>query len=126
MKTILITLTAIIMLSLTESCYYDKADLLYPDGKTVCDSTTTAKFSTDVLPLMNTSCNSGCHSTASASAGIILDTYNGVKAQVANGKLMGSINQANGYSAMPKGGGKLNTCTIAKLQQWINAGAPNN
>jgi hypothetical protein len=126
MKTILIILTAIVSVSLIESCYYDKADLLYPDGKVVCDTATSAKFSTDVLSVMNSSCNSGCHSTASAAGGIILDTYNGVKAQVSNGKLMGSINQANGYSAMPKGGGKLNTCTIAKLQQWINAGAPNN
>jgi hypothetical protein len=126
MKSTWITLTAILTIALAAGCYYDKADLLYPDGKTVCDSTATAKFSTDVLPVMNASCNSGCHSTASASAGIILDNYNGVKAQVANGKLMGSINQASGYSAMPKGGGKLNTCTIAKLQQWINAGAPNN
>lgn len=126
MKTFLIILTAIFSLSLVESCYYDKADLLYPDGKTVCDTSTTAKFSTDVLPVMNTYCNSGCHNTASASGGIILDTYNGVKAQVTNGKLMGSINQGSGYSAMPKGGSKLNTCTIAKLQQWINAGAPNN
>jgi hypothetical protein len=126
MKTVLFLLVTVIIISLSESCYYDKADLLYPDGKVTCDTSAAAKFSTDVLPVMNTNCNSGCHNTASASGGVILDTYNGVKAQVSSGRLMGSINQANGYSAMPKGGNKLNTCTIAKLQQWVNAGAPNN
>ncbi len=126
MKTLLAVFSAILFIGVSQSCYYDKSDLLYPDGKVPCDTTVAAKFSTDVLPIMNTYCNSGCHSTASASAGIILDTYNGVKAHVANGRLMGSINQTGGYSAMPKGGSKLNTCTIAKIQQWINAGAPNN
>ncbi|MFN8253592.1 MAG: hypothetical protein U0V75_17105 [Ferruginibacter sp.] len=126
MKTFLILLTAILVISFSESCYYDKADLLYPDGKVICDTTTAAKFSTDVLPVMNTYCNSGCHNTVSASGGIILDTYNGVKTQASNGRLMGSINQTSGFSAMPKGGNKLNTCTSAKIQQWINAGMPNN
>lgn len=126
MKSIFAIITILFALALTQGCYYDKADLLYPDGKVVCDTASTAKFSTDVLNVMNTYCNSGCHNTASASGGVILDTYSGVKAQVANGKLMGSINQASGFSAMPKGGNKLNTCTIAKIQQWINGGAPNN
>ncbi len=126
MKTLVIISIAILSISLAGSCYYDKADLLYPDGKIPCDTTAPAKFSTDVLPVMNANCNSGCHNTASASGGVILDTYNGVKSFVNNGRLMGSINHENGFSAMPQGGNKLNVCTIAKIQQWINAGALNN
>jgi hypothetical protein len=127
MKNALALITFIFFLSLTEGCYYDKADLLYPNGNTPCDSAVVAKFSTEVLPVMNASCNtSGCHNTTSAAAGVILDTYNGVKAQVANGRLMGSMNQTGGYSAMPRGSAKLNSCTLAKIQQWINSGTPNN
>jgi hypothetical protein len=127
MKAFLMIIAAILSVSVIESCYYDKADLLYPDGKTPCDTSAVAKFSSDVLPIMNASCNSGgCHNTASAGGGVILDTYNGVKTQAANGRLMGSMNQTGSYSAMPKGAGKLNSCTLTKIQQWINSGTPNN
>jgi hypothetical protein len=127
MKAVLIIMATILSVSLIESCYYDKADLLYPDGKIPCDTSVVAKFSSEVLPVIAANCNtSGCHSTTSAASGVILDTYAGVKAQIANGRLMGSINQTGGYSAMPKGAGKLNSCAITKIQQWINSGTPNN
>jgi len=126
MKTLLSIVVLIIFLSLAGGCYYDKADLLYPDGKMPCDTSVVAKFSSDVLPVMNTYCVSGCHSTAAASGGVILDTYNGVKTQAGNGRLLGSMNQTGSYSAMPKGGAKLNSCTLTKIQQWINSGTPNN
>lgn len=127
MKPILIIVALISSLLLIESCYYDKADLLYSNGKTPCDTTAAAKFSVDVLPVMTVSCNTGgCHSTIDAAGGIILDTYAGVKAQVANGRLMGSINQTGSFSAMPKGAAKLNSCFITRIQQWINSGTLNN
>lgn len=127
MKPVLIILLSIFSLSFFEGCYYDKADLLYPLGKTPCDTTVMAKFSSEVMPVMNASCNtSGCHNTAAASGGIILDTYAGVKTQALNGRLMGSINQTGAYSAMPKGAAKLSSCTIIKIQQWINSGVPQN
>jgi hypothetical protein len=127
MKAVLLILTTILFVSITESCYYDKADLLYPDGKTPCDTSVVAKFSSEVLPIMNANCNtSGCHSTTSASGGIILDTYAGVKTQALNGRLMGSMNQTGAYSSMPKGAAKLPSCTLTKIQQWINSGTPNN
>jgi hypothetical protein len=127
MKVILTVLITIVSLSFFESCYYDKQDLLYPDGKTPCDTAVAAKFSNDVLSVMNASCNtSGCHNTTSAASGVILDTYAGVKAQAINGRLMGSMNQTGSYSAMPRGAAKLNSCTLIKIQQWINSGTPNN
>jgi hypothetical protein len=127
MKIILTALITIVSLSFFESCYYDKKDLLYPDGKTPCDTAIVAKFSSEVLPIMNVSCNvTGCHGTTSAAGGVILDTYAGVKAQAINGRLMGSMNQTGGYSAMPRGAAKLNSCTLIKIQQWINSGTPNN
>lgn len=125
MKTLILMLTILLSATLFESCYYDKADLLYPGGKVPCDTTVVAKFSTDVKPVMNTSCNlSGCHNTVDAASGVILDTYNGVKTQADNGRLLGSVDPING--SMPKNAAKLSSCSLAKIQQWINSGTPNN
>ncbi len=75
--------------------------------------------------MMNTYCK-GCHQPASLGGGIDLSTYAAVKVQALNGKLMGSITQASGFSAMPKGGSKFSDCKIIQLQKWIAAGTPNN
>lgn len=119
------TIAALLCISMFSSCYYDKEDYLY--GTTTCNASG-ASFSATVLPIMNQRCNS-CHSSnaaASAGAGIILDNYNSVKTYVTNGKLLGSINHSSGYSPMPKGGGSLTSCEIAKVTDWVNSGAPNN
>ncbi len=127
MKPILVLVAVVFSLLFIESCYYDKADLLYSNGKTPCDTTAAAKFSVDVLPVMNVSCNTGgCHSTIDAAGGIILDTYAGIKAQVANGRLMGSINQTGSFSAMPKGISKMSACELTQFKKWIAAGSLNN
>ncbi|HNA01813.1 MAG TPA: hypothetical protein PLN49_13155 [Ferruginibacter sp.] len=123
MKTIFAILISTALIAAASGCYYDKAALLYPDSVT-CDTTNAATFSKEILPLMNTHCNgSGCHNTASASAGVILDTYAGVKTQAQNGRLMGSTG-ANG--SMPKGAARLSSCTLSTLQRWIDSGTPNN
>lgn len=123
MRIISFIISVLIISSLLTGCYYDKEDLLY--GPNTCDTTAVATYSAVVAPIMAASCN-GCHSTASPAAGIALDNYNGVKAQVTNGKLIGTITWAAGYSAMPKGGSKLPDCNITKIKQWIAAGAQNN
>ena len=107
------------------SCYYDKAELLYPGSNLPCDTTSaTAKFSTDVLPVMNASCNlSGCHNSTDASSGVILDSYAGVRTQALNGRLMSSTSSTG---TMPKNAARLSNCTLAKIQQWINSSTPNN
>lgn len=105
------------------SCYYDKEGVLYPEA--ACDQTASATFTAVVLPLMNAQCNS-CHAGAFASGGIKLDSYTETKKYVDNGKLIGSITHASGYSPMPQGGGSMSSCDIAKIQTWIKAGALNN
>jgi len=125
MKAVLMIIATLFTFSLLESCYYDKEELLYPGSKLPCDTSTVAKFAADVMPVMSANCNSsGCHNSIDAASGVILDTYNGVKTQALNGRLMGSIDILNG--TMPKGAGKLANCTIVKIQQWINTGTPNN
>jgi len=89
-----------------------------------CD-TATFTFSGAVSPIMNTYCK-GCHNPASLGGGIDLSTYAGIDAIAMNGKLMGSITHAAGFSAMPKGGSALSSCQVTQVQKWINAGALNN
>jgi hypothetical protein len=45
---------------------------------------------------------------------------------VNNGKLMGSITWASGFSPMPKNASKMPDCEIQKIQKWIDQGALNN
>ncbi len=105
------------------SCYNDKAQLLYPQN--VCDSSAAA-YAANVVPVLDQYCNS-CHGgAAGAGGGIVLDNYPDVKTYVDNGKLMGCITHATGYSQMPKGGSILDDCNIGKLKHWVSARAPNN
>lgn len=124
MKKLFIILIATGGMMFASSCYYDKANVIYPSAGT-CD-TTGVKYSTFVSPTLNTYCN-GCHGgSAAMGAGIILDNYTSVKTYVTNSKLLGSMQQNGTASAMPKGGSKLDACTLNKFDAWIKSGAPNN
>ena len=87
--------------------------------------TTDVKFSANITPILQTYCN-GCHGGSSPQGNINYNTYAGVKATVTNGKLLGSIQHAAGYIAMPQNANKLSACKISTIQAWIDAGAPNN
>ncbi|MHC1706750.1 MAG: hypothetical protein AB9842_04405 [Bacteroidales bacterium] len=115
---------SLLIISLS-SCYYDNDEELYQYVSSQQCDTTNVTFSGTILPILNASCNS-CHSSSSASGGIILDTYAGVNAVAANGKLWGSVSWTSGFSAMPKGGSQLNPCDLKKIKTWINAGHPDN
>lgn len=91
---------------------------------TACNTSDT-KFSTAVSPILQTYCN-GCHGGSAPQGNVNYNTYAGVKTTVTNGKLMGSIQHASGYSAMPQNANKLSDCKISIIQAWIDAGAPNN
>jgi mono/diheme cytochrome c family protein len=106
------------------SCFYDKADLIYPQP-TTCD-TATVTYSGTVAPILATNCN-GCHGgTAAAGAGIKLDTYASLSTWVTNGKFLNSMLHNGQASPMPKGGSKLDACTLNKVSAWITKGAANN
>lgn len=105
-------------------CYNDKAELLYPAGGCNTDSVT---YSGTVKPILLQSCAfSGCHNTATAAAGVRLEDFAGAQATAANGRLLGVINHASGFSPMPKDRPKLDDCSIQKISKWVAAGTPNN
>ncbi len=108
-------------------CYYDSEEALYGTPNTVCDTAIT-KFSTEIQLILQSNCMS-CHSNSAATAnggGIKLQDYGDVKTNVLNGRLVGSIENRSGFSAMPKGGGKLNDCNILIINTWIAKGALND
>jgi hypothetical protein len=107
-----------------ESCYFDKADVLYPDPNCMVTGITYTNF---VAGIMNAQCaTSGCHDAARAASGANLSTYATTKSYATASKaaFLGSMKHASGFSNMPKGGSKLPTCTVNKIEAWIAAGMP--
>jgi len=108
-------------------CYYDNEETLFPQTGGGCDLNNVT-FTATVKPILQSYCL-GCHSTSAAAGSgnsIRLENYNDLKTYVTNGKLYGAMNHAAGYSPMPKGGGKLDNCTLQKIKKWIDDGALNN
>jgi uncharacterized membrane protein len=102
-------------------CYYDKEERLYHKNGAVDCATISAKFSTDVAPLIKNKCaTSGCHDAATAAGGSVLEVYSQVSGAAARIKQRCVIEQT-----MPPGGA-LTPAEIAILSCWINSGAPNN
>lgn len=68
----------------------------------------------------------GCHNATVPGGGVQLDSYAEVSKHVQDGSLLGSIKHETGFKAMPQNQEKLDDCTIAKIEAWINDGAQNN
>ena len=117
----LILLTGLALL--LPSCYNDNEEYLYPDTA-ACD-TSNVSYIADVAPVLTQNCNA-CHGGAAPQAGIRTDNYDDLMIVVGNGKFGGAINHQTGFSPMPQNGPKLNSCDLAKINQWIANGAPNN
>ena len=106
-----------------QSCYYDNEVYLYGAGGSACD-TTTVTYSGTIAPLMSSNCNA-CHNATSGN-GVITSDYTNLKLNVTNGKLVKSVNWTAGAIQMPLGGQKMPTCSLAKINKWVNSGALNN
>jgi len=122
-----IKFSLILLIVFMTGCYYDSEEKLYQQLSTGCDLTNVT-FAATVTPILQASCYS-CHSNsnaASSGGGIKIQNYVDVVILANNGKLMGTINHASGYQAMPQGGGKLTDCEISQLQKWIENGKLNN
>ena len=107
---------------LTESCYYDVEEEIYPI--VTCD-TASISFSDDVLPIIQDNCYT-CHNQAANFGNVTLEGYDNLRIHVDNGNLLGTITWSPGFSPMPQTGAKLLDCEVAKIDKWIKIGAPNN
>lgn len=90
----------------------------------LCDSAVFT-YGGAIQPLIANKCQ-GCHNSTNPQGNIDLTNYNSVKTLADNGKLLGSVEWAAGYIAMPQGGNKLSDCELAQIQKWIANGSPNN
>ena len=126
MKRIAFYFTPLFFLIFTISCQYDNEEDLYIDLPT-CD-TVNVIYSKSVKPILSGSCYS-CHAVSNAptlGSGIDLETYTELMVQIDNGRLLGAINHASGFSPMPKAEAKLDDCSIDIIEEWINQGAVND
>ena len=114
-KKLLYVLTGIIVVS---GCYYDKEELLYPDG--INCATVPARFSADVNPIIQSRCAiSGCHAAGSTNGRGPLTSYDLIKNAAVE------IKAAVVSKFMPQGS-SLTPIEIKTISCWVDAGAPNN
>lgn len=123
MKKYIITLLSIATLLLLSACY--KNNLADLTGNTTCD-TSNMTYSADIEPILKNNCtNSGCHESTAALT-FPLTSYEDVKMVALDGRLLRSLRHQVGVAAMPKGMSQLDSCTISKIEAWINQGTLNN
>jgi len=112
-----------LMIVILQGCYYDVGEELYPQTGN-CD-TVNVTYSGHVKNVIQNNCLV-CHSAAANLGNINLEGYTQVKQFADNGKLLGAISHAQGFSPMPQNGNKLPDCTINQISAWINKGSINN
>jgi len=98
-----------------------------------CHTSSSLSYSGDIQPIFNDNCaTSGCHSSASKSGGLDLSAGNSYAQLSKSGS--GYINTAKPTSSvlsskmrtdMPPSG-KLDACTLEKIEKWMEQGAKNN
>lgn len=96
---------------------YNAVDLYPP-----CD-TTNVTYSGDIYPIVTANCLP-CHSLANQFGGICLAVLDSARIPARNGLLLKAVTHDPSVIPMPKGGGKLSDCDIAKIRRWINLGEP--
>ena len=109
-------------IAIIASCYYDSEEDLY--GATQCN-TTNLSYVANIMPIIERNCYA-CHSAAANTANVTLEGHSNLMVHVNSGRLLGAIRHEPGFTPMPQGASKLIDCDIAKIEQWIADGGPNN
>jgi len=120
-------LVLIVIAAVTNSCYYDNEETLYPSQG--CD-TAVVKYSNQVVGILNTRCNS-CHDNANAplsGGGVSWEGYANISTHLNSGAtyFMQCIKHDVGGDPMPTNAPKLSDCEIRTIEIWIRNGYPNN
>ena len=89
----------------------------------ICDTINPVTFSGTIWPVIQSTCT-GCHSGASPSGNVLLESYNNVSVIASNGILLNALKGA-GVTRMPPSG-SLSACKIRQFEMWVNSGFPNN
>ena len=89
----------------------------------VCDTISPVTYSATIWPVIQKYC-AGCHSGATPSGGILLNSYSAVQTVAANGRLINALIGA-GVPKMPPSG-SFSACRIRQFEIWVNNGFLNN
>jgi mono/diheme cytochrome c family protein len=89
-----------------------------------CD-TSNLSYAIHIVPLFQGNCT-GCHNNNLSSGGVNLATHAQTVVAATSGRLLGALKHSSGFVAMPLGGSRLDSCSIAKVELWIQKGLPNN
>jgi hypothetical protein len=109
---------------LMPGCVWENEEELYPEAG-ICD-TTDVSFSIDIVPILANNCYS-CHSNLNApsfAGGLSFEDH--PDAARYSERITGAINHNEGFLPMPRGGNKLDPCSINLVEAWSSAGAPDN
>ena len=114
-RKILFVITGIVFFS---SCYYDKEEVLYPDGLNC--GTVPARFAANVSPIIQTRCAvADCHAAGSTNGVGPLTNYTLIK------NAAQQIKAAVVSGFMPQNS-TLTAVEIKTISCWVDAGAPEN
>jgi cytochrome c5 len=106
-------------LGVFSSCYYDKAEKLYPSTTT---ADTNITYTSGAKTVFENNCVS-CHATSSPSGGITLDNYADARVNTLSGSVLCCIQYTGACSNMPKSG-KMSDANITAISNWKNKGCP--
>lgn len=115
-----IGMLVIVLLSVSafSACNYDNEESLY--GPAIDCTQVNAKFTADILPLVQSKCAySGCHD-ATASGGVTLTSYNQVYQNASR------IREAVVVKKIMPKTGSITAAELAKIKCWLDSGAPDN
>ncbi len=90
-------------------------------GPTGCDTVTFAKH---IKPIIDSKCGSatGCHTGTAPSAGLLLSSYDDVKAQGQGGRIKARVIDANPSAMPPDGSPTLTSLQKSMITCWLNNG----
>lgn len=89
-----------------------------------CD-TSVVRFSVEITDVLRRNCYE-CHASNIATAGVILDTYTGVRTRVQTGQLISAVRQDGTVRPMPFLRARIPLCDLNKIEKWVREGALNN
>jgi len=117
----------IVIAAITNGCYYDNEETLYPSQG--CD-TAVVKYSQQVTGILTNRCYE-CHNNANApiaGGGVSWEGYANLSGYLNTGAsyFMQCLKHSVGANPMPKDRPKLSECEIRTIEIWIENGFPNN
>jgi hypothetical protein len=100
--------------------------IVIPPPPPDCDSVNVT-YAQTIKPIIEANCFSGCHNGQNPLSGVLLETYEQVKAKTDTGTLMVRITQnpSSSFAPMPPAPAeRLSTCQIGQFQRWIDLNYP--